>query len=189
MVRCKWVFIIKVRLDASIERYKARLVAKGFTQTYGIDYTETFAPVAKLNTIRVLLSLATNLDWPLYQLDVKNGFFNGELEEEVYTRLPPNFEEDKKSKIVCKLKKSLYGLKQSPFAWFERFSKVIKSHGYSQGQTDHTLFVKHSSNKRVTVPIVYVDDIILTGDDFNEMEEIKRLMAMDFEIKDLGTMM
>ena len=92
------------------------------------DYIETFAPVAKLNTIRVLLSLATNLDWPLYQLDVKNGFFNGELEEEVYTRLPPNFEEDKKSKIVCKLKKSLYGLKQSPFAWFERFSKVIKSH-------------------------------------------------------------
>ena len=125
----------------------------------------------------------------MYQLDVKNGFFNGELEEEVYTRLPPNFEEDKKGKIVCKLKKSLYGLKQSPFAWFERFSKVIKSHGYSQGQTDHTLFVKHSSNKRVTVLIVYVDDIMLTGDDFNEMEEIKRLMAMEFEIKDLGTMM
>ena len=74
-------------------------------------------------------------------------------------------------------------------AWFERFSKVIKSHGYSQGQTDHTLFVKHSSNKRVTVLIVYVDDIMLIGDDFNEMEEIKRLMAMEFEIKDLGTMM
>ena len=107
----------------------------------------------------------------------------------MYMRLPPNFEEDKKGKIVCKLKKSLYGLKQSPFAWFERFSKVIKSHRYSQGQTDYTLFVKHSSNKRVTVLIVYVDDIILTGDDFNEMEEIKRLMAMEFEIKDLGTMM
>ena len=102
--------------------------------------------------------------------------------------LPPDFEEDKKGKMVCKLKKFLYGLKQSPCAWFESFSKVIKSHGYSQGQTDHTLFVKHSSNKGVTILIVYVDDIILTGDDFNEMEEIKRLMAMEFEIKDLGTM-
>ncbi|KAL6333802.1 hypothetical protein AAG906_028988 [Vitis piasezkii] len=120
VVECKWVFTIKVRPNGSIEIYKSRLVAKGFTQTYGIDYTETFAPVAKLNTIRVLLSLA--------------------------------------------------------------------SRGYSQGQTDHTLFVKHSSNERVTILIVYVDDIILTGDDFNEMEEIKRLMAMEFEIKDLRTM-
>ena len=101
---------------------------------------------------------------------------------------PPGFEEDKKGKMVCKLKKSLYGLKQSPHAWFERFSKVIKSRGYSQGQTDHTLLVKHSSNKRVTILVVYVDDIILIGDDFNEMEEIKRLMAMAFEVKDLRTM-
>ena len=103
----------------------------------------------------------------MYQLDVKNAFLNGELEEEVYMSLPPDFEENKKGKMVCKLKKSLYSLKQSPRAWFERFSKVIKSHGYSQGQTDHTLFVKHSSNKRVAVVTVYVDDMILTGDDFN----------------------
>ena len=107
-----------------------------------MDYTETFAPVAKFNTIRVLLSLAANLGWPLFQLDVKNAFLNGELEEEVYMSLPPGFEEDKKDKMACKLKKSLYGLKQALRAWFDRYSKVSKSHGYSQGQTNHT-FVKH----------------------------------------------
>ena len=92
---------------------------------------------------------------------MKNAFLNGELEEEVYMNLPPGFEEDKKKRMVCKLKKSLYGLKQSPCAWFDRFSKVIKSHGYSQGQTDKTLFVKHSLDGKITILIVYVDDIYL----------------------------
>ena len=87
-VGCKWVFIVKYKVDGTVERYKARLVVKGFTQTYDIDYTETFAPVAKLNTIRVLLSLVANLDWPLHQFDIKNAFLNGELEEEVFMMLP-----------------------------------------------------------------------------------------------------
>ena len=131
-VGCKWVFTIKYQADGTIERYKVRLVAKGFTQTYGIDYTETFAPVAKLNTIRVLLSLAANLDWPLQQLDIKNAFLNGELAEEVYMTLPLGFSKRGEENKVCKLRKSLYRLKQSPKAWFDRFTKVIKEEGYCQ---------------------------------------------------------
>ena len=107
-VGCKWVFIVKYKADGTVERYKPRLVARGFTQTYDIDYTETFAPLAKLNTIRVLLSLAANLDWPLHQFDIKNAFLNGELEKEVFMTLPPRFCKEEEKIRVCKLKKSLY---------------------------------------------------------------------------------
>ncbi|CAJ2635918.1 unnamed protein product [Trifolium pratense] len=186
-VGCKWVFTVKYNSDGSIERYKARLVAKGFTQTYGIDYSETFAPVAKLNTVRILLSLAANLDWPLHQLDVKNAFLNGDLEEEVYMDIPPGFE-DKFGSNVCKLNKSLYELKQSPRAWFEKFTYSMKKQGYIQGQADHTLFTKFSQDGKIVVLIVYVDDIVLTGDDIVEMARVKEKLALDFEIKDLGSM-
>ena len=141
-VGCKWVFKVKYKVDDTVERYKARLVAKGFSQTYDIDYIETFALMAKLNTIRVLLSLAANLDWPLHQFDIKNAFLNGELEEEVFMMLPPRFCKEEKETRVCKLKKSPYGLKQSLRARFDRFTKVIKNQGYQQGQSDHTMFFK-----------------------------------------------
>ena len=105
-----WTFTIKHKADGSIEKLKAHLVAKGFTQSYGIDYQETFALVAKLNSIRILLSFAANQDWPLHQLDVNNALLNGNLEDEVYMEIPPGVETSSNHNKVCKLKKSLYGL-------------------------------------------------------------------------------
>ncbi|KAJ7954402.1 Retrovirus-related Pol polyprotein from transposon TNT 1-94 [Quillaja saponaria] len=184
-VGCKWVFTIKRKADGTIERYKARLVARGFTQTYGVDYQETFAPVAKMNSIRVLISCAANLGWDLQQLDVKNAFLHGDLAEEVYMEIPLGFSCQKTEGKVCKLKKSLYGLKQSPRAWFDRFQKAMISFGYQQSNADHTMFVKHCHG-RITILIVYVDDIVVTGDNPAEVSKLKSHLAKEFEIKDLG---
>lgn len=185
-VGCKWVYTVKYRADGTIERYKARLVAKGFTQTYGVDYLETFAPVAKMNTVRVILSLAANYDWDLQQFDVKNAFLHGDLEEEIYMEVPPGYTRQTAASTVCKLKKALYGLKQSPRAWFGRFTKVMTDLGYKQSQGDHTLFIKHSDSGGVTILLVYVDDIIVTGNEKGEQQRLSQCLAKEFEIKTLG---
>ena len=179
------MFTIKHKADGSVERYKARFVAKGFTQTYGIDYLETFSPVAKLNTIRVLISLAANLDRPLHQFDVKNAFLRGDLEEEVYMDIPLGFVPSTQRSVVCKLKKTLYGLKQSPRAWFGRFSFAMRKHGFKQSHSDHTLFLKHQQGK-VTALMIYVDDMIITGNDEKEISRLQEHLATEFEMKNLG---
>lgn len=130
VVGSKWVFPVKYEPNRTVNRYKTRLVAQGFTQTYRIDHEETFATIAKFNTIRVLLSNAANLNWRLHQLDVKKAFLNGTLKEEVYMRYPLGFKIEGEINKICKLKKSLYGLKQSPRAWLIRFGIVMKSLGY-----------------------------------------------------------
>ena len=112
-VGCKWVFLIKYHADGTIERYKARLVAKGYTQTYRVEYSKTFSPVSKIDTIKVLFSIAANKDWPLYQSDVNNAFLHGEIEEEVYMKAPLGFSDEYISGEGCRLKKALYGLKQN----------------------------------------------------------------------------
>ena len=128
MIGCKWTFSVKCRADGSVERYKVRLVAKVFTQTHGIDYHEIFAPVGKINSIYVLLSFAISLDLPLHQLDVKNTFLNGDLEDDIFMSQPLGFEKRLGERKVCRLKKPLYGLKQSSRAWFEQFGKAVKGH-------------------------------------------------------------
>ncbi|RVW16197.1 Retrovirus-related Pol polyprotein from transposon RE1 [Vitis vinifera] len=185
-IGCRWIYTVKYKADGSIKRSKARLVTKGYTQTYGIEYTKTFTPVAKINTVRVLLSLAANLDWPLQQFDMKNVFLHGELFEEVYMDLPPGcMVSEKQCQKVCKLRKSLYGLKQSPRAWFGRFTKSMIAFGYHQSNSYHTLFLKKQHGK-ITTLIVYVDDKVVIGNDPKERKALENYLSREFEMKDLG---
>lgn len=184
-VGCRWVYTVKYRPDGSIERYKARLVAKRYTQTYGIDYSKTFSPVAKIDTIRVLFSVAANKGRSLHQFDVKNAFLHGDLKEEVYMEAPSGFKAEFKEGEVCRLKKSLYGLKHSPRAWFGRFTVAMKLYGFNQSNSDHTLFLKRRG-ELVTCLIIYVDDMIITGDDIEEISKLRENLFKEFEMKDLG---
>lgn len=145
IVDCKWILTMKYKADGSL----------GYTQTYGVDYQETFAPVAKKNNIRILLALVAHFNWQLQQYDVKNVFLHDDLDEKIYMNIPPGFEGDRGSK-VCKLRKALYGLKQSPSAWFGRFTKAMKNFRYKQSQGDHTLFIKHTVAGGVTALLAYV---------------------------------
>ncbi|RVX19841.1 Retrovirus-related Pol polyprotein from transposon RE1 [Vitis vinifera] len=149
-----------------------------------IHNLETFAPVAKINTVRILLSLAAHYNWQLLQYDVKNAFLHGDLDEEIYMNIPPGFEGNTGNK-VCKLKKALYGLKQSPRAWFGRFAKVMKESEYKQSQGDHTSSLS-TRCKGSNCFLVYVDDIIVTRNDEREKYEVKQRLATEFEIKELG---
>ncbi|XP_070040209.1 uncharacterized protein [Nicotiana tomentosiformis] len=141
---CRWIYTVKVGSDEIIDRLKARLVAKEYTQIYGLDYGDTFSLVAKIASVRLLISLAAMHRWPLHQLDIKNSFLHGELVEEVYMDQPPGFVAQGESNLVCRLKRSLYGLKQSPRAWFGRFSSVVQQFGMSRSEVDHSVFYRHN---------------------------------------------
>ena len=180
----KWVFRIKHKSDGSVERYKARLVAKGFNQQEGLDYHETFAPVAKLTTVRCLLALAAVRNWPLFHMDVNNAFLHGDLHEEVYMVPPPGLCRQGE-KLVCRLHKSLYGLKQAPRNWFAKFSDSIKTAGFFQSHSDHSLFVQEKG-VTLTIVLIYVDDIIITGNNDKAIQDVKLFLQQQFHIKDLG---
>ncbi|KAL6278328.1 hypothetical protein ACE6H2_021929 [Prunus campanulata] len=186
-VGSRWIYKTKFHSDGSIERHKARLVARGFTQTYGVDYKETFAPVAKMNTVRVLLSIAVNKEWPLYQMDVKNAFLQGDLEEEVFMKLPPGHPQSNNPNLVCKLHKSIYGLKQSPRAWYAKLSSVLKAVGFQSSNADSSLFVRRRS-AGILVVLIYVDDLIVTGDNVDEINKLKWHLQQKLAIKDLGVL-
>ncbi|KAL4569482.1 hypothetical protein LXL04_025120 [Taraxacum kok-saghyz] len=185
VVDCKWVYKIKRDQTGAVTRYKARLVAKGFNQQPGIDYTETFSPVVKSTTIRVVLSLAVTKKWPLRQLDIQNAFLHGDLQETVYLRQPPGFVDAHKPDHVCHLHKSLYGLKQAPRAWFQRLSSALLALGFRGSKTDPSLFT-YCANGTLLYMLVYVDDIILTGNNSDAIDRVVHSLSKSFALQDMG---
>ena len=185
MIGTKWVFRNKRDEHGVIVRNKARLVAQGYNQEEGIDYEETFAPVARLESIRMLLAFASHKEFILYQMDVKSAFLNGYIVEEVYVEQPPGFQDHKYPDYVFKLKKALYGLKQAPRAWYDRLSKFLLQNGFSIGKVDTTLFTKTKGVDLIIVQI-YVDDIIFGSTNVSLCEEFSKCMHSEFEMSMMG---
>ncbi|KAH9681844.1 hypothetical protein KPL71_027113 [Citrus sinensis] len=183
----KWVYKTKRNAKGEIERHKARLVAKGYSQKAGIDYDEVFAPVARLETIRLIVSLATQNKWKIFQMDVKSAFLNGFLEEEVYIGQPLGYVVKGHEDRVLRLKKALYGLKQAPRAWNSRIDKYFQEKGFTKCPYEHALYVKEK-DRDILIVCLYVDDLIFTGSNPSLFEEFKRVMIKEFEMTDIGLM-
>lgn len=188
VIGVKWVYRTKFNPDGSIFKHKARLVVKGYFQQPGVDFGDTFAPVARHEIVRFLVALAAQCKWKIFHLDVKSAFLNGLLEEDIYVEQPEGFtvagEEDK----VYKLKKALYGLKQAPRAWYSRLDTHLLSQGFNRSLNEPTLYFKRQADGKLIVISVYVDDLMITGEDPLAVQEVKNEMLKVFEMSDLGEM-
>jgi hypothetical protein len=184
-VRNKWVFKIKQKPDGNVDKYKARLLANGYDQLGGVDFYETFSPIIKSATIRLILALAVQFHWQIKQLDVSNAFLHGVLAEEVYMEQPQGFVHPAFPNHVCKLHKSIYGLKQAPRAWFTRLSHALLNLGFNGSQIDHSPFIYHFGSVHIFL-LVYVDDIILTGNHEVTMNMLIAKLKTYFAMKELG---
>ena len=189
VVGCKWVFTLKFYADGSLERYKARIVAKGFTQKEGLDYTETFSPVAKMVTVKMLLKISASKKCYLNQLDILNAFLNGDLDEDIYMRLPEGYAEIKgltlPKNAVCRLKKSIYGLKQASRQWYKKFSTALLQLGFIKCHGDHTLFVRSYGTEFLAV-LVYVDDIVIASTSQDGADQLTEALKQSFKLRVLG---
>ncbi|KAD6795308.1 hypothetical protein E3N88_06204 [Mikania micrantha] len=184
-VSCKWVYKTKLDPNGNIERYKARLVAKGYTQREGIDYQETFSPVSRKYSLRIVMALVAHFDLELHQMDVKTAFLNGDLHEDVFMKQPEGFEPKGKEHMVCKLNKSICGLKQASRQWYIKFDEVMKKHNFIKNQVDQCIYLKMSGSKFVIL-VLYVNDILLASNNLGMLYDSKRLLSANFDMKDLG---
>lgn len=184
----KWLFKTKLNEKGEVDKCKARLVAKGYSQQAGVDYTEVFAPVARWDTIRMILALAASKDWKVFQLDVKSAFLHGEISEEVFVEQPEGYEIKGAEGKVYRLKKALYGLKQAPRAWFSKIEAFFLEEKFEKCVSEPTLFVKNGENGDILIVSLYVDDLIFTGNNDDMFKTFKQSMMQKFEMSDLGVM-
>ena len=181
--RLQMGFKTKRDADGKVERFKARLVAKGYNQKEGVDYNETFSPVSTKDAFRVLMALVAHFNLELHQMDVKTAFLNGDLSEEIYMLQPEGFVEDENK--ICKLKKSIYGLKQASRQWCLKFDKVIANFGFLENKLDECVYMKTSGSNFVFL-ILYVDDILLASSNVCLLKETKAFLSKQFDMKDMG---
>lgn len=181
-INCKWVFSLKRNQHGHITRYRARLVAKGCSQRKGLDFNETYSPVVKLTTLRILLSIANEYKFPIHQMDFKTAFLNGDLSETIYMKQPPGCKDNDK---VCKLNKTIYGLKQSSREWYHNLTNILLQEGFNAGESDKCLFTK-IKDKILIYVLIYVDDLLLISNNLNEMSLVKQSLSKAFEMKDMG---
>jgi len=174
-IGCKWVYKVKHNADGSVSKYKTRLVTKGYAQTYGIDYEETYSPVAKMTTIRVIIAMATTKGWYLHQMDVKNAFLHGDLHEEMYMEQPLGYVDQTHLNLVCRLKNVLYGLKQAPRAWSDKIGQYLVISGFQTSNVDFSLYVK-KTNHGIVIIVIYVDDLIIIGNSDANIFYLKKLL-------------
>ena len=181
----KWVYKVKKDAHGAVLKHKARLVAKGYVQRHGVDYEEVFAPVARLESIRLLLAIAAGSGWPVHHMDVKSAFLNGELEEEVYVQQPPGFAATGREHLALRLEKALYGLKQAPRAWNTKLDACLVQLGFSRCESEHGMYARGTTSSRLLVG-VYVDDLVIAGSLTSEIDVFKLEMKGLFQMSDLG---
>ncbi|KAK8947207.1 hypothetical protein KSP39_PZI006814 [Platanthera zijinensis] len=188
IIGLKWIFKLKLNEDGKVQKHKARLVARGFSQKPGRDFTETFAPVARMETIRILLAFAAQQRLQIHQLDVKSAFLNGDLNEDIYVQQPEGFVVQGEEEKVYKLRKALYGLRQAPRAWNDRIDQFLTLNQYARSPYEASLYYKHLPNNSFLIVCIYVDDLLVIGSNSQLAEEFKTLMKSEFEMSDLGPM-